>query len=302
MHNLNYLQYLSLVRYKSIKKFLKNNNVQVILDMEDSAQNIFDKKLTVELKKKCRIGLLELSKNIDISRHFVRINSPLSKYFNEDLQILKSLDRQNKPAGIFLPKIEDYRTIHDFYSQTSLKVIPIIETKKGVKNLRKILENDKDNCILGVHYGHFDYCLDANLWPYPEPYHLDYWEIIINIAKLCREFKKIYINTPFPLINNYDIFWGTALKLSETIGESFYMSLVNLNNKFYIRPKKINRLKLKKISTSQIFQYNFAQKIYLEYKNNFKASRSFSLTKKRFVPPHQFLSAEQFIKNYENKK
>jgi hypothetical protein len=54
MHNLNYLQYLSLVRYKSIKKFLKNNNVQVILDMEDSAQNIFDKKLTVELKKKYR--------------------------------------------------------------------------------------------------------------------------------------------------------------------------------------------------------------------------------------------------------
>ena len=302
MYNLKYLQYLSLVRYKSIKKILKKSNVQAIFDMEDSAQNIFDKNLTVELKNKCRMGLLELSKNIDISRHFVRINSPLSEYFNQDLQIIKSLDPQNKPIGIFLPKIEDYNTVHNFYSQTSLKVIPIIETKKGVINLRKILENDKDNCIMGVHYGHFDYCLDANLWPYPEPYHLDYWEIIISIAKLCSEFKKIYINTPFPLINNYDVFWGAVSKLGDTINGPFYMSLVNLNDKFYIYPKKINKLKLKKISTSQIFQYNFARKIYLEYKKNFKANRSFSLTKKRFIPPHQFLSAEQFIKKYENKK
>ena len=29
-----------------------------------------------------------------------------------------------------------------------------------------------------VHYGHFDYCLDSELWPFQDPYHTEYWNII----------------------------------------------------------------------------------------------------------------------------
>jgi len=51
MANINFLQYFSLLRYRAISKLLINQKFTLILDMEDSAQNLFSKKKTFELKK-----------------------------------------------------------------------------------------------------------------------------------------------------------------------------------------------------------------------------------------------------------
>ena len=55
MPNVDYLQYFSLTRYRAVEKFLKKNKYSLILDMEDSAQNLFSKQKTHELKEKCRL-------------------------------------------------------------------------------------------------------------------------------------------------------------------------------------------------------------------------------------------------------
>ena len=42
----------------------------------------------------------------------------------------------------------------------------MIETAKGMKNLKNILESDTSMKLFKyIHYGHFDYALDSGLWP-----------------------------------------------------------------------------------------------------------------------------------------
>ena len=68
MNDLNIFLYICLVRYKALNHILKKfkkHNISLILDMEDSAQDIFDHKNTIKLKKQSREGLKYLNdKNI----------------------------------------------------------------------------------------------------------------------------------------------------------------------------------------------------------------------------------------------
>ncbi len=90
MANIKFLQYFSLLRYRAIYKLLKNSNIQLILDMEDSAQNLFSRAKTLLLKNNCRQGVSYLSENsVNLENCFIRINSTNSDFFDEDIKILK---------------------------------------------------------------------------------------------------------------------------------------------------------------------------------------------------------------------
>ena len=66
----------------------------------------------------------------------------------------------------------------------------MIETKKGYERLEGLLIEDQNNGLFSkVHYGHFDYALDSDLWPFPEPFHEDFWEIIIPMVELLDSNK-----------------------------------------------------------------------------------------------------------------
>ena len=267
--------------------------------MEDSAQNLFSKKKTVELKKKCCDGIIYLSKNsVDIKNCFLRINSTESAFFKNDIKSLQIAKKNKfKLKGIFLPKTENFEQIKYVYKKLNFPIVPIIETNKGYINLKRILESDrKSNYIYGIHYGHFDFCLDKKIWPFPEPYHKEYWQIVLPIINLCNHYKKKFIQTPYPLINNNKILWSMIKSLKNELLYDGYVTLVNINKSFFKKPIKINYLKLRKISTDKNYLINFAKKIINEYNYNRQENKSFSLTKKRFIAPHQFIMANNFLK------
>ena len=135
----------------------------------------------------------------------------------------------------------------------------------------------------------------------PEPYHLEYWSIIDQIINLCNKYKKIYIQTPFPLISNYKIFWASIKILEKKVKQNCFASLVNINKNFYNRPKKTDKMSLKHISKNKEYMVRFAKKIVIEYNSNNQKNKSFSLTKKRFIAPHQYLMAKYFLKKNEKK-
>ncbi len=292
------LQYFSLVRYKAIKKVL-SSNCKLILDMEDSAQNLFSQKKTDELKEICRKGIDYLQeKKINLNKNFIRINSINSKYFKKDIEVIKKNQKKGlKFKAIFLPKTESYNQILKLYKLLKTQIIPIIETNEGYKNLNKIIEKDNKNIIYGIHYGHFDYCLDKKIWPFPEPFHIEYWEIITPLIKICLKYKKKFIQTPYPLINNEKIFWSSFKYLERISKNSFLITLVNLNEKFQKTQKKILPLNLKRMSKNKQYSISFAKKVIQEYEINEKNKKSFSLTKKRFIPPHQYIMAKKYLKN-----
>ena len=80
MASVNFLQYFSLLRYRAISKLLIKRKLTLILDMEDSAQNLSSKQKTSELKLKCREGIVYLSQNsINLENCFlVKLNVFLS--------------------------------------------------------------------------------------------------------------------------------------------------------------------------------------------------------------------------------
>ena len=303
MPNVDYLQYFSLTRYRAVEKFLKKNKYSLILDMEDSAQNLFSKQKTHELKEKCRVGLNYLvQNNIQIKDCFVRINSLKSEFIKKDLLLFEKLKTKINIRGIFLPKVEDFNEIKFLYKKTKIKIIPIIETSKGYKNLNKIINDDSENFIYGIHYGHFDYCLSKKIWPFPEPYHQEYWKIINPIIQCCNKFGKKFIQTPYPLINNHKIYWSMIEKLQNLCSNHFYVSVVSINDNFFNRPKVLKKFHLKKISLDKKFVLSFTKKIIKEYIENKQDNKSFSLTKKRFIPPHQYLMAKNYLKKNDRRK
>jgi citrate lyase beta subunit len=311
--NLKIYQYLSLVRYKGVFKFLKNfdNKVSIILDLEDSSKDIFNNTNTIKLKKICREGLIFLSKkndynsiNLDL---YVRINSAKTKYFIDDIKCLKKVLKKNFIKGIFLPKVSDYKVVKEINELLKLKkknigIIPMIENQKGLSNLEKILLDDAQyKLISGIHYGHFDYCLSEKLWPFPEPYHKEYWNICNKIIKLCELYKKQFIQTPFPLINNPNLFYQCVDYICSKYKKlNFGMSLVNYNEEYFKIKKPYKSLRIKSQGKNKKFKVLFAKKIFDNYKEGKNNKKSFSLTNKWFIPPHQYIVAKYYL--YKNEK
>ena len=51
------------------------------------------------------------------------------------------------------------------------------------------------------------------------------------------------------------------------------------------------------MSNDKSYKIKFAKKIILEYLKYKNQKKSFSLSKKRFIAPHQYLAAKYFLKN-----
>jgi len=306
------LQYLPLSRPLAIKALLKklsNNNVSSILDLEDSIQDVFSKKKTNILKKQARKNLIWISNNVselkNTNKVFVRINSINTIYFNKDLEAIKeiALNSNFKIDGLFLPKIEDYSQIiyvYNYFKKLKIKLlmVPIIETVKGLNNLENILNKDlNNNVIYGVHYGHFDYCLDANFWPLPDPFHIEFWEIIDKFAYTISKYNKLYFHTPFPFLKNIFLFWGSEKYLRSNYKNfNFCLTSINIDISLSKKPDNVEKFKLKHISKSIDYHITHAQNIVNIFLENRVNQRSFAISDKRFIPPHQYEMAKKFLK------
>ena len=81
------------------------------------------------------------------------------------------------------------------------------------------------------------------MWPFPEPYHFEYWKLVDKILKIIINHKKKYIHTPFPLIKNQDIYWHTVNYLSDKLQlNEINISLININNGFFKKKIILNNL------------------------------------------------------------
>ena len=93
MKNINIFLYISLIRYKALNLILKKFSkykITLILDLEDSVQDLFSIKKTLQLKKIARQGLIYLSERKVLNKIpvFIRINSQDSQFFTNDLKII----------------------------------------------------------------------------------------------------------------------------------------------------------------------------------------------------------------------
>jgi citrate lyase beta subunit len=303
------IQYLPLTRPRACRHHLNQLNekgIHVILDLEDSAQDPFDLEKTKTLKEEARNGLLNISESFDQtfkSKIYIRINTLNSDFFNDDINcIIQSIKRGMPIFGLFVPKTQDYEeieTIHAILNKEKvyLDTVPMIETSQGYMNLASILSADiNNNLITKIHYGHFDYCLDSNLWPFPEPYHHDYWKIIKPIMHLLAEHKKVYIHTPFPSLNDEQLFWSSLSHIRKLMPKlEFWACTLNLKISLSDSPTQVEDLNLHEITNNQDDLINEAELIINDYYQGRANKRSFGVSSKRYIPRHHVLSAEKYL-------
>ena len=229
MNDINIIQYLPLTHPRATLRLVKSLSaagVMTILDLEDSAQDPFSKKLTKDLKINARNNFFKIISSDNWNSNtiavplYVRVNAIDTEFFEDDIKMLVNTIRSGFPiSGVFLPKVESYSHIDQIFSllgflnknkTNNIEIIPMIETKAGMTNLEKILDEDKANPKFSkIHYGHFDYCLDAKLWPFPDPQHDSFWNLLKPMIDLILRYNKTYIHTPFPFPSNIDLFWST---------------------------------------------------------------------------------------------
>jgi citrate lyase beta subunit len=319
MKNINVIQYLPLTHPRATLRFVKKLSaagVMSILDLEDSAQDPFDKDKTRDLKISARNNFFELVNSKawtgdDFGRPiYVRVNSSSTEFFEDDIQTVIDIHSLGFPiAGIFLPMVESYNQIKEtgalLESDTSIKtqnstleIIPMIETATGMENLLSILESDThEQRFSKVHYGHFDYCLDTGLWPFPDPDHDSFWRLIEPMAQLILDHKKTYIHTPFPFMNDMDLFWAASSHLMSLFPEG-EMWACTLNSEISLsqEPAEKPLLQIHTPENSIEFKIQEAKKIQEHFLAGRANRRSFGVSSNRFIPPHQYFSAEQFLK------
>ena len=319
MNDLKIIQYLPLTHPRATLRFVKRLNtagVMSILDLEDSAQDPFDKNATKELKIKARKNFLELVESNSWSGDefdcpvYVRINSITTEFYEEDIDTVIKIHNEGFPIkGIFLPMVDSYDDIEKTHllladseksNKRPLEIIPMIETKAGMNNLNLILKSDINNLKFSkVHYGHFDYCLDANLWPFPDPDHDSFWELVNPMIDLILNYNKTYIHTPFPFPDNSSLFWAASRYLKNLYpNDEIWVCTLNSELSLSEDVDNFNKLKIVSPNHSKDFNINEARKIIQQFLEGRANRRSFGVSNNRFIPPHQFFVAESYLKKY----
>jgi len=314
MKKIPVIQYLPLTRPKASRRLLNkldSFNVATILDLEDSAQNIFDFEETCILKEEARSGLLLISSTFESpyeSPIYIRVNSIDTQFFEEDIKtVLRACDNNIPITGIFLPMVSNYSQIVEVstllsVSQRSLEIVPMIETQAGVDNLPELLDNDQDNNLFSkIHYGHFDYCLDAQIWPFPDPFHKSFWEIVTPIIKLLVNHSRTYIHTPFPFPQDEKLFWQAGYHLSKLDSSlDAWVCAVNAGLSLLPQPQNIPKLKLVDLDLTVEKMITEAENLCANFLSGRSIKRSFGVKENRFIPPHQYFAAKKFLQNNKN--
>jgi citrate lyase beta subunit len=309
------IQYLPLSHAKAtlrVVRKLGNNGIKAIIDLEDSVQDPFCNDTTNNLKKNARKNFLDLitSKKFDEKVFkepiFLRINSTDTDYFNDDIETLLEVFKTKFPLkGVFLPKVEDYSQVEQLHSliknkYSDLEIVPMIETVKGMNNLKNILKSDENLSLFKyVHYGHFDYALDAGFWPFPDPDHQVFWDIVLSMTKLVLDYKKIYIHTPFPFMDNNDLFWQASHFLEENFPNK-EIWICTLNSELSLSDDNKESLSISNLTCSQEESLNQANLIKNDFLNGRANKRSFSVGSNRFIPPHQYFAALKYLDKNSN--
>jgi len=312
--SLKLIQYLPLTRPKATSKLLKKLNkhgVNCILDLEDSAQDVFDAQKTRILKRNARLGLsyildrLDSSFTIDI---YVRINSRDSEYYEADLEYIRTaIPSDSIVKGIFLPKVEDYQQIEELhfsveqFKKKTLKIVPMIETKTGMDNLVDILDSDRArNLFDSVHYGHFDYCLSAGIWPFYTPKDEEFWDIIKHIVSNLNKYSKSFIHTPFPFPKNEILFWQSVFYLTDLFPNiDIEYSTLNADLSLTSPGSNLKAMSPRRLQMSDLEKVQQAKMICGEFLENRANKRSFAVSGGCFIPPHQYFAAKRYLDEVE---
>jgi len=157
---------------RALKKAFSSDvaeKTRIIVDLEDAVNDIENSDHARELKEVARETLMNFLREggKGIAPFALRINSPKTEHYAQDITFLSSLAKELKiTPSIVLPKaesIEEIQEIRNGYPELS-DVLALIETREGLKHLPEMLQ---DRVVTSAAFGHHDFFYEEGQYPIP---------------------------------------------------------------------------------------------------------------------------------------
>ncbi len=290
-----FINYNNLTNVEHIKKYAERQAV-LCFDFEDSIKTS-DKGYYRSCFKNIITDIIPEIPSIKIG---LRINGEASE-FNKDLEAIS-----NKFINtILLPKIESGEEIEKIGNLLAAKnitydeLIPIIESKKAMTNIEAIVDLLPPK-IERLGFGHCDYNLDINAFPFFHQNSIEYWKWIKKIFSAAAPKNLNILNSPYLELENYSFFGSMLHNLYNIFGPGAGQTALNkrqceLINHFDPAGDHIPFNKLIRHRLDLRVPDNYEKRIVENYGKN-KKTKTFSISGENsiLISPHEFTAAKNY--------
>lgn len=258
---------------------------KILIDIEDSIQDVQNPELTPKLKAKARKDFAAIIQSLPEHKLSLRINSVRSNEFVHDIELLHKFAPNLE--SIFIPKVEHSNDLNllDKAFNNNYKLNLIIETQKGIENIDEILTSKFKDRIDFVFFGNYDFHLDQFIYPITEQYTLNYWKMVEPIILKVESHKIKFGNSPYSNIADTDCLEYSIIQLKKLCKQSFSLMSLHKTQTTYFQ-KRISELCLNNLNTMKINHKDFTLETFTNKKQK---GRSFALVNKRIITPQEYL-------------
>ena len=285
----------------------------VVLDLEDSLWDVTDPERTAKLKAGARLDLLELAKKLPDLFRQVKIGARINKFatpeFSADLATLSEIARI-LPLSVVVPtKVESalellqcLQALDDF-GVVCEALAPIVETREGMAHLPEIASAAAQKGVPAIIYGHYDYCLSAELWPFPEFDETGYWELVEPFIACVESAGMSCVQPPFFSMYDDNLFLGVLGELERRCRLPFGVLTFGLRQTKLCADVAGGRIQAGGISLRRSEPLSHGEKtrraneVIRSYDAHRMQNKSFAVDPRtgRFIAPHQFAAAKVFL-------
>ncbi len=299
-----FIQYNNETNIEHINKYAEMDAI-LCFDFEDSIKNSELKKYYRNCFKKIVEDIIPLIPGIKIG---LRIN-------NDTLEIEKDLETisNHNINSIFFPKVEEQAQIENIKNLLSEnkviydELLPIIESKAGIINLESIVGGSLQK-INNIAFGHCDYNLSINAFPFFHQNSIEYWKWIDKIYSIISPKGLSILNSVYLELDNHSFFQSMLHHLYEMYGNNSAQATLTTNQSKLIKEFNPQNYHLR---FSELVDYKLELKVPNKYairiieefeKNN--EMKSFSVVRKNMfmISPHEYSAAKVYHKkDYSSK-
>lgn len=290
-----------------VNKIPASERITICLDLEDSIIDFFNATNSSNRKKEYRASLYSFFFNYKPDRKFgLRVNNFKTTEFQKDIELLAGLKGHFNFNSIFLPKCKNVSDLNSSIAKITKhgiqvdEFIPIIECEEGLDNIKEIIQSEYKDKIKMIAFGHCDFNLDKNIFPFKHQDDRTYWTWINNFYEALKGTGVGFVNSPYlklnyspGFINNLSEFrsYNFAKKGQITLSCEQIQLCLNRSSKYIITDIK----NLPKHDQSKVI---FAEHLLNSFRKDFDYGKGFSIKEnfKELISPQEYFAAKKFMK------
>lgn len=258
---------------------------KVLLDIEDSIQDVQSPELNPILKARARQDLSEIAHNMAGQKFSIRINAVRGAEFMHDITLLRELG--DSIESIFIPKVESSNDIARLFEALGreCRLNLIVETQKGIQQIDEILSSPFKHKIDFVFFGNYDFHLDTNVFPITEQHDMAYWKMIEPLIAGIERKGIAYGNSPYANIADTDCLNFMVMQLSKLCKRNFALMSLHRSQTEHFR-SAVAKLEISQMGSLEPRMTDFSLDTFIRNKQK---GRSFAMENNRIITPQEYL-------------